>query len=116
MPLSLLFSTFLRIVSGSHGLSALQFQTSSLQADVGGDRKVRRMASSLLLHVWCNYRCVPHGSSVLPNLISGPVESLNLTVPLGVIWGCARIFHATQLVQLPVEVVFKFSPLIMMNP
>ena len=44
-----------------------------------------------------------------------PVVSLNLTVPLEVLWGCTRMFHATQLLQLLVEAVFKFSPLIMMN-
>ena len=43
----------------------------SLQANEGGDRKVRGMVSSLLIHVSCNYRRVPRGSSVLPNVISG---------------------------------------------
>ena len=82
--------------------------------------------SSQLIRVSCSYKRVPHGSSVLPNVISGslwqgtehprkcPVEAFNLTVPLGVIWGSMRMLHAAQL-ELPMEAIFKFSPLIMVN-
>ena len=43
-----------------------------------------------------------------------PVEALNLNVPLGVIWGSMRMLHAAQL-DLPMEAIFKFSPLIIVN-
>ena len=61
-------------MSGSHCfffVCALQFQKSSLQTNEGGDRKVRGMVGSLLVHVSCNYRRVPRASIVLPNVISG---------------------------------------------
>ena len=43
-----------------------------------------------------------------------PVEALNFNVPLGVIWGSMRMLYAAQL-ELPMEAIFKFSLLIMVN-
>ena len=37
----------------------------------GGNRRGGRMVSSQLIRVSCSYKRVPHGSSVLPNVISG---------------------------------------------
>lgn len=82
--------------------------------------------SSQLIGVSCSYKRVPHGSIVLPNVISGslarygesqecPVEALNLTVPLGMKGGSARMFHTAQLLELSMNVIFKFSSLIMVN-
>ena len=71
MPLSLLFAAFRHIVSGSRGWFHLQFQKSSLSANGGGGRRGGRTVSSQLIRVSCSYKRVPHGSSVLPNVISG---------------------------------------------
>ena len=49
----------------------LQLKTLSLQANEGGDRRLSRMVSSLLTRASCSFRRVPHGLSVLPNVISG---------------------------------------------
>ena len=41
----------------------------------GGNRRGGRTVSSQLIRVSCSFKRVPHGSSVLPNVISGSLAS-----------------------------------------
>ena len=58
-------------MSGSRGWVHLRFQKLSLPVNGGGNGRGGRTVSSQLIRVSCSYKRVPHGSSVLPNVISG---------------------------------------------
>ena len=58
-------------MSGPRGWFHLRFQKLSLPVNGGGNGRGGRTVSSQLIRVSCSYKRVSHGSSVLPNVISG---------------------------------------------
>ena len=126
VPLSLLFTTFRHVVSSSHGWFHLQFQTLSLLANRGGNQRGGRTVSSQLIRVLCSYKCVPHGSSVLPNVISGSLAwyeafpkvsgwSAQLDCSLGGDRGWCDNVPLNRASRAPDGGNFQILPLIMVN-